>query len=272
MKRGGEPVSLETVAKSGARNPALFFVGRRDEIAAVNEICAAAIAAAQTGGAEHGTTQLFQGAPGAGKSALLAELTRDWNERAIAAASTGGGMDALRDTPLPVNIIHTSILNSETETARTILKAVDPELEKSSRTTRTSGASGGFAGLGAKLGLKASDMVAPEGLTFANLASQLPAPRWPRPVVLTVDEIQDAAPEAGLVLNALHQNRAGLPVVPVLAGLGNSWDHLGEIAVSRPDRDAIHGIEALPDADVRNAVERMFADGGVSGPEDLRKA
>ena len=100
---------------------------------------------------------------------------------------------------------------------------------------------------------------APEALSFAKLRELKPPEGWTRPVCLLVDEIQQA--EGGIlpVLNKLHQGRHRLPLVPVLAGLGSSRDHLHDnIGLTRLTRRSVHDIGCLAPEEAREAVERML--------------
>ena len=60
------------------RNAAWFFVGRSAEIDEIEETCALAFRRFREGKALAGATRLFQGAPGAGKTALLKHLQEKW--------------------------------------------------------------------------------------------------------------------------------------------------------------------------------------------------
>ncbi len=256
---------LQWFASGNDRRPSPFFVGRDAEIAAVGEVCAMALADARQGRMAPGTTQMFQGAPGAGKSALLAEMGRRWTAAALRAAGVGPALG----TPVPVTV-EWKDLNDEAETVRKILRALDPELEADSRTTRARGVFAAFGGLGAKFGLKASDTVAPKGLSFTTLAEQLPPHDWPCPVALLVDEIQDAVQAAKPVISSLHQGLHGLPLVPVFAGLGSSREHLRPLGVSRPASGAVRGIGGLSGDEAMQAVGRMLDECRVDRDGDNR--
>ena len=238
--------ALAAYARRGDRDDALFFVGREPEIATVERLCAEALQAARAGGARKGLTQVFQGAPGAGKSALLAELGRRW---------TAG--DAPADAPRPV-VVPWNMLASEEDVARAILQAVEPKLEADTRQTRSRDVSGraGLPGLGA--GVRTGSSVSPPVLDFNGLTRILPTGSWLRPVCLMVDEIQNVDPAARNVLSQLHLGEHKLPIVPVFAGLGSSSEALQRCGLSRPSAGSVHHIGALAPAPAREAVERML--------------
>ena len=247
---------LRAFARRGDRHPAEFFVGRQGEIAATEGVCAQALAAVRGGGtfveegeAAPGVSQLFQGAPGAGKSNLLVEMARRWTARAQEPAGAA---------PLPVRLPW-SALRSEEDVVRRILRAMAPELEKDSRTVQTDerSASAGFGGW-LSAALKTGRQTAPARLAFDELAKQLPPKAWTRPAVLLIDEIQQADRSVLAVLNQLHLAEDGLPIVPVLAGLGSSRDRLREIGLSRFTGGAVRPLEALDEDEVCEALDGLF--------------
>ncbi len=124
-RRKGKPDLAGLTAFTGRkdRQSALFFAGRAREIEAVERTCAAALDSVRAGAPFQGATRLFQGAPGAGKTALLTALQQRW-----------GKPDAPADAPLPV-VLEWGHLHSEAVVAGAILKAVDPAMEETYRRT-----------------------------------------------------------------------------------------------------------------------------------------
>ena len=239
---------LEDYTARDDRRPALFFVGRDREIRTVERLCARALRAIRTGERFEGATRLFQGAPGAGKSSLLSELERRW---------TAGDAPADAPRPLPISW---SMLESEEETSRAILQAVEPALEAETHHTRTRNVSA-RAGMPVPGGeARKGSSIAPAPLNFHQLARALRTASWNRPLCLMVDEIQNVKPEAKNVLNQLHLGEHGLPIVPVFAGLGDSHDRLsGCGGLSRFSLDAIHDIGRLEPEEAGDSVLAMLA-------------
>ena len=62
---------LRAFVREGDRNRARFFVGREAQLRDIELACADAFAGFRAGRPLAGTTRLIQGAPGAGKTALL---------------------------------------------------------------------------------------------------------------------------------------------------------------------------------------------------------
>lgn len=263
-ERPSAPPDLDGLAaftEEEDRDDALFFAGRDREIAAVERACALALERIRAGRTPGSATRLLQGAPGAGKTALLSELRRRW----VGAPAEGGfpawtGSGAV----LPV-VVHWSDLGSEEAVVRAVLKAVDAGLRASFRRMRSSDVQGS-AGAGGwiRAGGRRGQSTAPPALSLAELAEAVASfhgGAWPGPVCLMVDEVQAAEPGRAHVLGRLHEGVPGLPVVPVLAGLGSSQDHLAglDIGLSRLGIDAVYDVGALAPAEAREAVERMLA-------------
>ncbi len=167
---------------------------------------------------------MLQGAPGAGKTAILSELERRWEARI----------------------------------AILIAEAVRPGSSEGWRTTRTGDVSGGVGAGVACVGGRSGRSIAPDRVTLYTPRETLPPHKWPRPVCLMVDEIQDVDPEAKSLLRALHLGTMGLPVVAVYAGLGDSHDVLQDTGMTRVSQGAVHNIGTLAPEEAAEAVELML--------------
>ena len=233
-------------AERSDRQRALFFVGRESEIAVVERHCARALRSIRVDEVFAGATILFQGAPGAGKSALLAELRRRWT-----------AWDAPVDAPRPV-LIPWNMLWSEEDVTRAILQAVVPKLEAETRQVRSRDVSGraGLPVLGGEV--RTGSSISPAAMTFDRLAMALSTVSWRRPLCLMVDEIQNVDPAASNVLSQLHLGEHRLPIVPVFAGLGSSAETLQRCGLPRLSAGSVRDIGALAPAEAREAVERML--------------
>ena len=223
---------LAAFTERGDREDAVFFVGRDHEIGAVERLCARAQRAIRAGERFEGATLLFQGAPGAGKTALLSELQHRWL-----------GAPATDDAPGPVGF------RGRPARRRTLER---PRLRGNGRTGDTKG--GGFPGWtrpparhgrATRTPLPAS----PDGFVPANgparprlhqrspfvelaeAVASFHGGGWPGPVCLMVDEIQATEQGRASVLGRLHEGVPGLPIVPLLAGLGSSEDRLSSLNV-----------------------------------------
>ena len=260
-ERGPDLGGLAAFMDRGDREDAVFFVGRDHEIGAVERLCTRAFDLARSGKAARGATCLFQGAPGAGKTALLLELQYRWlGAPAMDDAPARSGSGAV----LPV-VVHWSDLGSEEIVVRAILRAVDTGLDEAYRQARSSDAHApaGVAGW-FRAGKRSGQTTSPPALTFVELVEAVTSFHgggWPGPVCLMVDEIQATEQGRASVLGRLHEGVPGLPIVPVLAGLGSSEDRLSSlnIGLSRLSSRSVHHIGALTHAEAREAVDRMLA-------------
>ena len=84
------------------------------------------------------------------------------------------------------------------------------------------------------------------------------------------DEIQSAERRHRDGLRALHLGEHGLPIVPILAGLGNSEDVLGskDIQPSRLSPSLVCDLGRLEAAEARDSVRKFFAECAVSAREE----
>ena len=146
--------------------------------------------------------------------------------------------------------------------AARIAEAFDPTTEHAYRRTETRdiGVRAGAPGVAGGQASRRTGM-APPVPSFDDLCRRFPPSSWTRPVCLMVDEIQNVTPAAKEVLNTLHEGKPGLPIVPVLAGLGNSYDIVSapEVGLSRLEIDAVRNLGALAPDEAHQAVETMFA-------------
>lgn len=241
--------ALERFAALGDRRSSPFFAGRRAEMETVERLCAEALAVARQGKAMEGATLLFQGAPGAGKTALFSEMSRRWAR----GETVRGGAAPIAVAVFPGDLADESVVAAE------IARAVDPETERAWRETETRDIAGqaGIPGLG-RVGGSRRTATAPPVPSLGELCRRFPPSSWVRPICLTVDEVQTVREAATDVLVKLHGGMAGLPVVPVLAGLGNAQDAVAECGLSRLESEAVCNMGALAPGEAREAVETMF--------------
>jgi len=244
------------------REPATFFAGRQAQIGRIEELCARAFANSLQGKKMAGATRVLQGAPGAGKTTILDEMERRWT----AGEWTGEG-----PAPLAVRASY-DLLARPDRLILKIARAVNSDIERDRRTTVTESVDMGINISVIKAGGSGSKTVSPTDVTLWELADLLPPDRWPRPVCLMIDEMQEIGPLAKgkaeteatvrLTLHILHLAEKALPIVPVYAGLGNSWRVLKELGLSRSGTKATFGrpfdIGLLSPDEAVSAVETML--------------
>ncbi len=261
--------ALKKFSELTDRGDTPFFGGRTDEIATVENALKRIQRRTQE---DHwhpagGETVLFQGAPGAGKSALLYHLAKVWR-------SSG------QNAPVVVNTALTHYLD-EGRLALRIAEAVDPEIATSFRHSDTihSNLSADVGGCipgaitesgSAELGLQAED--APLELSLSAVKDTLLDLK--RPVVLILDEAQGLecfdAETVLPVISQLHKGSHGGPILTVFAGLAYSSGVLGERGIARFSQGHEITLSALTSEEARQIVLRMLAEFRVRGDKELK--
>ena len=227
------------------RNRTRFFVGRAKQIADVEGTCDLAFRRFREGSALAGTTLLMQGAPGAGKTALLKHLEDRWSRRAPA-------------QPRAL-IVDRQRLASPAALAFDIAECLDPAKARLFRQTMTSGRQANLGLVPAGVAGTRTTATAPPTADFSELRRMFPTEAWERPLCLMVDEIQNLEPAQGTTLEALHLASDGLPIVPVLAGLSNAQEALARHGrISRLAIDSVHTLGCLEPGQPADAVLRML--------------
>ncbi len=240
MANGGPDLGgLRFFSEPSDRERAAFFVGRAGEIEDIERALARALRHAQAGQRSAGATRLIQGAPGAGKSALLAHLEEKWTQ-------------AGRQAP-HVLLVHLGELADPNRVAQAIAVRLDPRRAERFRRTETRSGSIGISGVG---GGWAAETAPPAG--FGALCDMFPPDRWERPLCLLVDEVQNLEPAQAEVLQRLHEAVDGLPIVPVLAGLANARDVLAKCGISRLSDGAVHMLGRLEAGQPAQSVGMML--------------
>lgn len=223
--------------------PDPYFVGREREIA----IFLQALELTSEEGGSYGKdeTLLVQGAPGAGKTALL--------EECAAMASRRPNHTVLR------------VLPEEFLSARGLVKVIDTALglRLAGRLSRALDQRGWRIG---PVGLPPGPMGG-ESVTTLMKARE---GAWKRQViVLLVDEAQNIpadSAEARAIISYLHGSVRKARILLACYGLGNTQDKLAELGVSRLARDRLTTLRPLAVAQARESLDRVFSSCGVAGP------
>ncbi len=235
-----------------------FFCGRDAEYE-VFQKAATSLLSGHVGGG----TMIFQGAPGAGKSALLQEC-----------------MEAVRRHSTPQEpwvavSVSASGLKSSLEVIAALADAADAESRRLSRLSSSASkleplanlgkrlydelSQRGFSLAGVAVGGKSqteSDAeVLPAGL-FRNAAPLLEDFRF----VVLVDEAQNTPvrERTKAVLDCLHRDPQGIHLVAAFFGLGDTEEVLGECGLSRLAIGRVVNLEPLSLADAAGSFRRML--------------
>ena len=249
-RRAGQREALRDYVAGEAREAPPVFAGRRGVVADIEATAATTLARWRNGRQFPGLTRVVQGAPGAGKSSLLAHLRGKW-EAARAAGDPGA--------PVAVNIGLLDLRDPDSfvdEVGRKVPASIGKRYVPV------------IAGALVKLvtpGTRLSEEAEKEVRALAERRD------LPHPVVLMVDEAQNARPyesESALFAHLHEGHFARLPVLPVLAGLGHLREHLGRpgIRLSRFSNElgSIHTLGALSDGEVRELFDGWLDRFGVS--------
>ena len=246
-----------------------FFGGRIDEIAAVERALKRIQRRTQEGHwrPAGGETVLFQGAPGAGKSALLHHFVKMWR-------SSG------QNAPMVVSTESTHYVE-ERRLALRIAEAADPAIaarfrrsevtHSSSRTDISGGIPGVATGAGsAESGRQAEN--APPELSLSAVKEALSESK--RPVVLILDEAQDlegfSVETVRPVISQLHKGSHGGPFLALFAGLAYSSTVLRERGISRFSQGQETTLSALASEEAAEIVLRMLGEFRVRGDKELK--
>ena len=262
--------ALRWFSKLPDREASPYFGGRTEELALVEGALRRIRERVQTGHRRPagGESVLFQGAPGAGKSALLHHLVRGWR---------GGGQEA----PLVVDT-EASHYVDERALALHVAEAFDPALAMQFRRSVTSHSSaikslsGGIPGVATGTGTAESGLhtaTSPAEPTLANVSKAFSKSQ--RSIVLVLDEAQDIegfdTNLARPIISKLHKGSHGGPFLPVFAGLAHSDDVLQNCGISRFSRGHDRTLSALPLDDAVEIVRLMLAECRVRGDEEIMR-
>ena len=223
--------------RQGEGAPPPVFVGHQDILDDI-------LRTAQESAGEAKFTRIIQGAPGAGKSSLLAEMQKRWlgkdgKPRVVALSST----DLMKDPRTGVGAVLDAWTMAEAKWTDTL----------KDRLKRLRGVGAGPGGLSVEF----ADSEVPG--TCRELAARYPPAKEGCPVIVAVDESQrmdrgKTSPEA-LLLQEIHDSTSGLPLVPVLAGLSDTAARASEMHLTRGAR--LHEARPLTEFQARDFMRRL---------------
>ena len=236
---------LGDFAAAGDRDVPPYFAGRKDILSNIANAATRCWIAWQNGKKTPGATRVIQGAPGAGKSSILRHIEREW-------VGPGGGAPAMLRLETPAMFSNNDVL------ARKLANLLRPgegarlfsEIGNEWRLRAGVGVVSGHIGGVHKAGV-------PEDPLDAVLAL-IPGDDWTGPVVIAVDEFQNARGERtsveGEMLQRLHDQGYDAPIMVVLAGLGDTVATAGRLGLSRLDAAAAVSLGPLTAEDSRDLV------------------
>ncbi len=250
-------------SSGGNRGGAEFFVGRKEELALIENACIRAVE--RKARAVRGEKRkepggiLFTGAPGMGKTALLAE------GQVLAQGVAGGGQgEGAQEPPKIVKAIrkHLKLASfgtplviwtepGELETDASLLKLC----AKEARRLKDNAGKKSLA-LGAGILADLFTKVDPERVI--DEIDQIDVLKRPL-VVLMIDEAQHSDEGNAKLYGKLHLGLHQFPIVPVFGGLSDSTDALRSTGISRFARGYSVELKMLEDGDCAEAMEALLS-------------
>ena len=235
---------LREFARTRDRRLTPFFVGRAAVLDDIEWTCGQALRDYRSGRRTEDATRLIQGAPGAGKTAILGFLEDKWNARR---------RDGDRTAPVAVRLAGQQLASWDDLFLHMEGKLPAGPLARFFGRFRNH--------LTVKLNLPFLEISGTSEGTSASVDD------FTAPVCLMVDEVQslksdgtgNVHDDVKEIFSVLHLGTHGLPVVPVLAGLAYSRDRLREAGLSRLPSGAVHTLPALSPVEACRSVE-LFLD------------
>ena len=277
--------ALINFSKGTGRGRPVFFGGRKDEIEDVEEDLQRRIHERMDWDQKgpppvwKSPIWIFQGAPGAGKTAFL--------ERLESLTFKPPGLRSER--PVSVCMINRkSELHEGNQLEKKIAEAFVPGMSKKLeglQTTRHSLKAQG--GAEARISAIEAMMVKLKGLIelAGSKSKTLPIKVWEEieneirndkrysPVLLMIDEAQNIPDEAKDNMEWLHLGTHGLPIIPILGGLAWTAEHLAKrgIDISRSGDDRVRLLQELSEDECGEVVDAFFDKpefGVIASPEE----
>ncbi len=270
-----DPLPLETWLDQTDRSEVgrePFFRGRDEEFNVFRKA-----AGSLHDGRVGGGTMIFQGAPGAGKSALMEECMEAVRRHSTPEApwvAVAMNPDALES---PAAIVRTMVKAASAESERlrkmasgkSVVRVLDNLLDLAGKMFHELSERGGGA-LGISMGGRSDDEGMPASWVFQNAAPLLGKFH----IVVCVDEAQNTPVSGNTkgVMDCLHRDPQGIPLVAAFFGLSDTQDVLRQCGLSRFADERVVTLELLPDEDAARAIRSAFDAYGVMGKQEDREA
>ncbi len=224
------------IAKRDRKSP-LFFTGRREEQVIAQDVLENLLRQETKG-----NTVIFQGAPGAGKTALLDHLRSRFRAQC----------DTAR---LPASLVH-----RPDEALYQVFKQIEPKQAKKLKESHQTTAEGGVNIGIASGGVSSSSTQSPLSISTIDQLMDL-RKGVDRPLMLFLDEAQNAngdLPDGkSSILQQLHEGGAG-NVSLIAGGLSDTETRLSSLGISRPSSDNVRTLQPLSGREVMEALEAFL--------------
>ena len=238
---------LEKFSNADDRQLTPFFVGRTEVLDDIGETCSRAFTLWKEGRPAEGMTRMIQGAPGAGKTAILSFLEEGWKGNANKPIVVRLEGPKLRDWSDQFEAIRDTLPASW---GRRLLRRLIAHIEVTVK-------------------IRWIEMSVRRDINRVGTA-QLGVP-----ICLMIDEVQSLRtdettgqihPDLKEAFSILHAGSHGLPVVPVLSGLAHSRRKLGDASLRRFSANAIHTLSPLKSEDIAKSVDLFFKEFNIEKP------
>lgn len=225
-----------------------------------------------------GGTMIFQGAPGAGKTALMLECAEAVRRHSTPQDPWVAVLASPRILNLPESLMMAMVNATHQESERLSAMASQSkasglhDLRELGRTLLAELLERGFSVPGISVGGKPQEDGGSNPDLAADTAFQKMAPllREFRVVVL-VDEAQNVPVDdmSINIVDCLHRDTQGIPLVAAFFGLSDTVDVLRECGLSRPARGRVVNLDPLPLTDAKAAIRKML-DAYYAGSEQIK--
>ena len=239
---------LQEFVASGDKSPPPVFVGRKEilqDIEATSRRSWKGSEALVHG--NPGETRVVQGAPGAGKSSIIVELTNRLQEK-------NRDFEGTPSAPVPrvVNISPEMVVENLPSVLSILAGAAGLSTSAwwNLNTKISAGATIGVAHLEGEVGKPSRNQKKPESIS--ELAEIHPPNKWQAPVIVAIDEAQrfdgGRFTAHARFLQSIHDSKLGLPLMLVLAGLGDTAERASDMSLTRGKK--VHEIGSLDPEEV----------------------
>ena len=245
-------LALQEFARSIDRGPAKYFVGRTEII---NEITEDLQKCIRNQGKVlknwNDQTTVLQGAPGAGKSALLNHL-ETWLPETIKSKKS-----------VQICLLDPKDLREESRWQKKITEALKPGSRKKMEISTSTQIQGSVNAKVVQAGRKTTQQA--QSLTWDQLLTEHKEdPTSFHPVVLMIDEIQNIQEHGqstiAETLEYFHKGTDQIPVFPIYGGLSHSHDKLKSLGLSRLSKNRVITLPTLSDEECQSAVTQFLED------------